>query len=88
MATAKKPETVREAYKTVLLPRATGREEDFVFVALNGKAYKIRRGIPVRVPRPVYDILRESQRMQERQDRYDEQLAAQVDAKDRLYNLK
>ena len=34
----------------VTLPRATGREEDFVFVALNGKGYTIRRGQTVLVP--------------------------------------
>ncbi len=51
----------------VTLPRATGKEEDFVFVALNGKGYTIRRGVPVRVPRPVFDVLNESQRQQQRQ---------------------
>ena len=52
---------------TVTLPRATGTEEDFVFVGLNGKGYTIRRGVTVRVPRPVYEILAESQRQQQRQ---------------------
>ena len=54
-------------YVTVTLPRATGKEEDFVFVGLNGKGYTIRRGVSVRVPRPVYEILAESQRQQQRQ---------------------
>ena len=54
-------------YMTVTLPRATGKEEDFVFVGLNGKGYTIRRGVSVRVPRPVYEILAESQRQQQRQ---------------------
>lgn len=51
----------------VLLPRATGREENFVFVGLNGKGYKILRGQTVKVPRPVYDILMESERAEARQ---------------------
>jgi hypothetical protein len=55
-------------YITVTLPRATGMEEDFIFVGLNGKGYTIRRGMPVRVPRPVYDILCESRRQQLRQE--------------------
>ncbi len=38
-------------YVSVSLPRATGREEDFVFVGLNGKGYTVRRGLTVRVPR-------------------------------------
>ncbi len=54
----------------VTLPRATGREEDFVFVALNGKGYTIRRGQTVLVPRPVYDILAESERQQQRQQAF------------------
>jgi len=51
----------------VTLPRATGKEEDLVFVGLNGKGYTIRRGVTVRVPRPVYAILSEAQRQQQRQ---------------------
>ena len=54
-------------YVSVTLPRATGKEEDFVFVGLNGKGWTIRRGVTVQVPRPVYDILTESQRQQQRQ---------------------
>ena len=76
---AAKIETETERYDpmkdfvTVTLPRATGKEENFVFVGLNGKGYKIIKGKPVRVPRPVYDILMESVRMQERQDRWNDQ---------------
>ena len=54
-------------YVTVSLPRATGKEENFVFVGLNGKGWTIQRGIPVRVPRPVAQILWESLRQQQRQ---------------------
>ena len=54
-------------YVSVTLPRATGKEEDVVFVGLNGRGYTVRRGVTVRVPRPVYDILAEAQRQQQRQ---------------------
>lgn len=54
----------------VFLPRASAKAENFVLVGLNGKAYKIMRGTEVRVPRPVYDILRESTRMQDKADAY------------------
>lgn len=57
-------------YVTITLPRATGKEEDVVFVGLNGKGYTIRRGVAVRVPRPVYEILAESQRQEQRQRDY------------------
>ena len=52
---------------SVTLPRATGREENFVFVGLNGKGWTVMRGVSVRVPRPVADILAEAQRQQQRQ---------------------
>lgn len=52
---------------TVTLPRATGSEENFVFVGLNGKGWTIMRGVPVRVPRPVYDILAEAETQKRRQ---------------------
>ena len=57
-------------YVSVTLPRATGKEEDSLFVGLNGKGYSIRRCVTVRVPRPVYEILAESQRQQLRQQDY------------------
>ena len=55
-------------YVSVTLPRGTGKEEDFVFVGLNGKGYTIRRGVTVRVPRPVYEILTESRRQEQRRE--------------------
>ena len=67
---AAKPEKPYDPMKdmiSVTLPRATGREENFVFVALNGKGYKILRGQTVNMPRPVYDILAESERAEARQ---------------------
>ena len=62
--------TTNTDYVSVTLPRATGKEEDSLFVGLNGKGYSIRRGVTVRVPRPVYEILAESQRQQLRQQDY------------------
>ena len=55
-------------YVTVTLPRATGKEEDFVFVGLNGKGYTIRRGVTVRVPRFVPQILTEARRQEQRRE--------------------
>ena len=72
---------------TVTLPRATGKEEDTVFVGLNGKGYTIKRGIPVRVPRPIYNILEESRRQMERQAAYEEKLQQQMNQNATLYGL-
>ena len=55
-------------YVSVTLPRATGEEEDFVFVGLNGKGYTIRRGVTVRVPRSVAEILTEARRQEQRRE--------------------
>ena len=52
---------------TVELPRATGMEENFVFVGLNGKGYQVMRGTPVRVPRPVADVLARAEAQRRRQ---------------------
>lgn len=54
-------------YVTVTLPRATGKEENFVFVGLNGKGYQVMRGTPVRVPRPVADVLARAEAQRRRQ---------------------
>lgn len=32
------------------------------FVGYNFKAYRIQRGVPVKVPKPVYDILMDAER--------------------------
>ena len=87
MATTKPPYDPMKDMVRVQLPRATGREETTLFVGLNGKGYNIKKGVPVNVPRPVYEILMESERMQERQAAYDEQLRQQAANKDRLYGL-
>lgn len=59
---------------TVFLPRATGNEENFLFVALNGKGYNIMRGQHVQVPRPVAEIIAERERQMDRQVAYIDEL--------------
>jgi hypothetical protein len=53
----KKTDTAKVA---VYLDRATGGEENYVRVGVNGKMYQVPRGKTVMVPRPVYDVLRRS----------------------------
>lgn len=67
------PKNPMQKYVTVNLSRATGKEEDSVFVGLNGKGYNIKRGVPVRVPLPVANILRESERQRDRQAKFEEE---------------
>ena len=72
---------------TVHLPRATGKEEDSLFVGLNGKGYTIKKGVPVRVPRPVYDILMERERQIERQAAFEEEQQRKAAEKDKMFGL-
>ena len=54
----------------VLLPRASKREENFVLVSVNGRNYKIMRGVEVAVPDFVAQVLENSAMMAEVARRY------------------
>lgn len=73
-----KPVDPMSEMTTVYLPRATGKEENFIFVGLNGKGYTIMKGVPVQVPRPVADILNESLRNEQKADRWDDEQQAKL----------
>jgi hypothetical protein len=70
--TASAPVDPMKELTTVFLPRATGKEENFILVGLNGKVWKIMKGVPVQVPRPVAAILAESNRAERRLDEWDQ----------------
>ena len=60
---AAKKEIVEEVVKdtvTVMLPRPAKNEAPDVFVAVNGKTFLIKKGVPVEVPRAVAEVLRHS----------------------------
>lgn len=65
-ATAKDPMSVKER---VFIPKAAG-EEPCVLVGLNGKNYNIPRGKQVEVPKPVADILYQSEKAKDAADKY------------------
>ena len=54
----KKTDTAKVA---VYLDRATGGEENYVRVGVNGKMYQVPCGKEVEVPLPVYEILMRQQ---------------------------
>ena len=62
----------------VTLPRATGNEPNFELASLNGKVWKIMKGVTVRIPRPVYEILAECLRMENRLRAFNEAQADKV----------
>ena len=64
---------------TVLLPKASDGDQNFVLVGINGKNYQVPRNKRVQVPKPVYDILSRSEHAQQVSERYNmEQAAVEV----------
>jgi hypothetical protein len=57
-------------YVTVNLPRPQKHEDNFVFVSVNGKAYKVMKGQPVKVPREVAEVLRNADIAHDEADSY------------------
>lgn len=64
------PAALMKMTKIVHLPRATGKQENFLFVGLNGKNWQIQRGVDVEVPLPVAEIIEEAQRAEDRAAAY------------------
>lgn len=60
----------KEGYVTVKLPKKDDGSPNFQFVALNGKTYKIMRGVNVQVPREVAEILYNSDRASDDADKF------------------
>lgn len=65
---AKTVNTEDESFVTVKLPKDPN--EDARFVALNGKTYMIKRGVNVKVPRGVAEILMNGSRAEEFADAF------------------
>ena len=53
---------MKEKMVTVMLPRGRKQEENFVIVSVNGRSWKIMRGVEVRVPECVAEVLRLSEK--------------------------
>lgn len=60
----------QEEMVTVELPLDDGRYKDDVHVIVNGKETVVHRGEPVKVPKYVADVLRDSQRQDAMFTRY------------------
>ena len=55
-------ETKQPDMVTISLPLTKERQDD-VFVAINGVSYLIKRGEEVTIPRNVYEVIKNSERM-------------------------
>ena len=60
--------------RTIQLPKASKSEQNFQFVAVNGRTFQVPKGKPVEVPRPVYEVLMNSLYAEEKADEYENQL--------------
>ena len=59
-----------EKISKVFLPRGRKNEENFVIVSVNGRNYKIMKGVEVEVPECVAEVLENSRMMAETARRY------------------
>jgi len=71
--TVEKPSAYPEKV-TIRLPRALPGEEDTLFVGVNGKGYRIKKGVDVAVPRSVAEVLRHSEDAKDAALRYVESM--------------
>ena len=67
---------MKEKMVTVTLPRGRKQEENFVIVSVNGRSWKIMRGVEVKGPRCVAEVLENAQMMAEEARRYVDERAS------------
>ena len=71
MATTKKAtEAKAKDTVTIHLPKAPRGQRNWQFVGVNGKAYKIMKGVDVEVPPEVAEVIRNAQRAAEEAEDY------------------
>lgn len=60
----------------IYLPRGRKNEENFVIVSVNGRSWKIMRGVEVSVPEYVAEVLENGRMMAETARRYVDERAS------------
>ena len=60
---------------TIMLPRGRKNEENFVIVSVNGRSFKIMKGVEVQVPDYIAEVLSNNRRMAEEARRYVDRMA-------------
>ena len=71
---AKKQDRAAETV-SVTIPRGRKQEENFVIVSVNGRSFKIMKGVQVQVPGYVAEVLVNSRMMAEEARRYVDRMA-------------
>lgn len=67
---------MKEKMVKILLPRGRKNEENFVIVSVNGRSWKIMRGVEVSVPDYVAEVLENGRTMAEAARRYVDERAS------------
>lgn len=67
---------MKEKMVEILLPRGRKNEENFVIVSVNGRSWKIMRGVEVSVPEYVAEVLENGRMMAETARRYVDERAS------------
>ena len=67
---------MKEKMVTVMLPRGRKQEENFVIVSVNGRSWKIMRGVEVRVTECVAEVMENARMMAEEARRYVDERAS------------
>ena len=71
---AKKQDRAAETV-SVTIPRGRKQEENFVIVSVNGRSFKIMKGVQVEVPDYVAEVLVNSRMMADEARRYVDRMA-------------
>lgn len=66
---------MKEEMRKVYLPRGRKNEENFVIVSVNGRSYKIMKGVEVEVPECVAEVLENGRMMADTARRYMDTMA-------------
>lgn len=56
--------------RTIILPKAPKGEPNYQICSVNGKVFKIKKGVEVDVPQPIYEVMVNSQKAAEAADEF------------------
>lgn len=70
-----KNQDMAEKMVSVTIPRGRKQEENFVIVSVNGRSWKIMKGVQVQVPDYVAEVLENARMMADTARRYMDKMA-------------
>ena len=70
-----KSQDMAEKMVSVTIPRGRKQEENFVIVSVNGRSWKIMKGVQVQVPDYVAEVLENARMMADTARRYVDKMA-------------